>query len=159
MHSSAPQTQRVVSGMDQPGVFQCLVLRACNLQKADRDVFLLKEIKGRSLAEIAAILGISSDDASKRLRRARREVGPVGGSAVEASETTTLAQVFKPAWLVRNRFFHPTGLRAPASLTSATDETDETTLAGRSRDTMLEIVEVAQWVVPTVIAAALSILR
>lgn len=156
MHNSAPQTQRVVSGMEQPGVFQCLLVRACNLQKADRDVFLLNEIKGRSLAEIAAILGISNDDASKRLTRARREIGPVGSSVVGAGETTILTQVLKPAWLARNRFFHPTGLRGPASGTTATNET---TLGCRSRDTMLEIVEVAQWVVPAVVAAALSILR
>jgi len=45
------------------------------LSKAYRDVFLLKEIQGHTLAEIAAILGISIDTALVRWQRARREIG------------------------------------------------------------------------------------
>jgi DNA-directed RNA polymerase specialized sigma24 family protein len=43
-------------------------------------VFLLKEIQGHGLAEIAAILGISIDTALVRLKRARREIGHLGDS-------------------------------------------------------------------------------
>jgi RNA polymerase sigma factor (sigma-70 family) len=57
-----------------------MILRALELPKAYRDVFLLKEIQGRSLAEIAAILGISTDTAMVRLKRARREIGHLGDS-------------------------------------------------------------------------------
>lgn len=61
--------------MDEPGAFQCILLRAFELPKAYRDVFLLKEIQGHSLIEIAAILGISIDRALARLKRARRAIG------------------------------------------------------------------------------------
>jgi DNA-binding CsgD family transcriptional regulator len=79
-HGSAPPVQKPVSGMEQPGVFQCTLLRAFGLSKAYRDVFLLKEIKGYTLAEIAAILGISIDTALVRLKRARREIGHLDDS-------------------------------------------------------------------------------
>jgi len=55
-------------------------LRALELPKAYRDVFLLKEIQGHSLAEIAAILGISIDTALVRLGRARRAIGHLDDS-------------------------------------------------------------------------------
>ena len=63
-----------------PGAFQCAILRAFELPKGYRDVFLLKEIEGYTLAEIAAILGISIDTAMVRLKRARREIGHLGDS-------------------------------------------------------------------------------
>jgi DNA-directed RNA polymerase specialized sigma24 family protein len=65
-------------GLEKPGAFQCMMLRAFELPKAYRDVFLLKEVQGHALAEIAAILGISTDTALARLKRARREMGHTG---------------------------------------------------------------------------------
>ena len=65
---------------NQPGAFQCIVLRALELPKAHREVFFLKEIQGHTLTEIAAILGISIDTARLRLKRARREIGHPGTS-------------------------------------------------------------------------------
>jgi DNA-directed RNA polymerase specialized sigma24 family protein len=41
-------------------------------------VFLLKEIQGYKLAEIAAILEISIDTALERLKSAHREIGHLG---------------------------------------------------------------------------------
>lgn len=61
-----------------------MLLRAFELPRSDRDVFLLKEIQGHSLTEIAALLGISIDTALLRLNRARREIGSLESSgAVE----------------------------------------------------------------------------
>jgi len=57
-----------------------MMLRASELPKTYRDVLLLKEIHGHTLAEIAAILGISIDTALVRLQRARREIGHLGDS-------------------------------------------------------------------------------
>jgi RNA polymerase sigma factor (sigma-70 family) len=71
---------QTVAGMWEPGAFQCVLLRAFQLPEAYREVFLLKDIQGYSLAEIAAILGISVDTAFARLKRARREVGRPGTS-------------------------------------------------------------------------------
>ena len=79
-HKSTPRVRKPSSGMEQPGVFQCILLRALELPKAYRDVFLLKEIQGHSLAEIAAILGISIDTALVRLGRARRAIGHLDDS-------------------------------------------------------------------------------
>src|SRR5438445_8820168 len=66
LHASLPEEGKSPSrmerpGMEQPGIFQLTLLRAFGLSKAYRDVFLLKEIQGHTLAEIAAILGISID--------------------------------------------------------------------------------------------------
>lgn len=77
-------TKRPVTGFAQPGAFQCTILRALELPKAHREVFLLKDIQGHSLIEIAAILGISIETAQARLKRARREIGHLGDS--EATE-------------------------------------------------------------------------
>jgi DNA-directed RNA polymerase specialized sigma24 family protein len=57
-----------------------MMLRASELPKTYRDVLLLKEIHRHTLAEIAAILGISIDTALVRLERARREIGHLGDS-------------------------------------------------------------------------------
>lgn len=67
-------------GLERPGAFQCTILRALEMPKPYRDVFLLKEIQGYGLADIAAILGISIDTALLRLKRARREIGDMGDS-------------------------------------------------------------------------------
>jgi DNA-directed RNA polymerase specialized sigma24 family protein len=69
-----------MAGLESPGAFQCLILRALELPKAYRDVFLLKEIQGHGLSEIAAILGISTDTVMVRLKRACREIGHGGDS-------------------------------------------------------------------------------
>lgn len=66
--------------MEAPGAFQLMLLRALELPKADRDVFLLKEVQGHTLAEISTILGITAETALVRLRRARREVGRLDDS-------------------------------------------------------------------------------
>ena len=75
LRNTLPGDGKTPSGMEQPGIFQLTLLRAFGLSKAYRDVFLLKEIQGHTLAEIAAILGISIDTALVRLQRARREIG------------------------------------------------------------------------------------
>src|SRR5579864_5423513 len=73
-HNSLPRARKPVSGMEQPGCFQLTLLRAYGLHKAYRDVFLMKEIQGHTLAQIAATLGISIDTALVRLKHARREI-------------------------------------------------------------------------------------
>ena len=50
------------------------------MPKAYREVFLLKEIQGYTLAEIAAMLGISTQAAQLRWQRARREFVLLGDS-------------------------------------------------------------------------------
>jgi DNA-directed RNA polymerase specialized sigma24 family protein len=82
MPNSVPQLRKSVSGMEQPGAFQCALLRAFELRKAYRDVFLLKDIQGRTLSEIAVILGISIDTALERWQHARREIGHLQDSSV-----------------------------------------------------------------------------
>ena len=69
------QIRKAASRLDQPGAFQCAILRALELPKAHRDVFLLREIQGHTLEEIAAILGITLETARVRLLRARRGIG------------------------------------------------------------------------------------
>jgi DNA-directed RNA polymerase specialized sigma24 family protein len=69
------ETRRVHSQPEEPGAFQCLLLRALQLPRAYREVLLLNEIQGHSISEIAAILGIHVDTALARLERARREIG------------------------------------------------------------------------------------
>ena len=66
--------------LEGPGAFQCAILRAFELPKGYRDVFLLKEIQGYTLGEIAAILGISTDTALVRLKKAHRAIGHLGDS-------------------------------------------------------------------------------
>jgi DNA-directed RNA polymerase specialized sigma24 family protein len=79
-HPCSLRARKPVSGLKRPGVFQCVVLRALELPRAHREVFLLKEIQGHSLTEIAAFLGISIDTARVRWKRARREIGHLGDS-------------------------------------------------------------------------------
>jgi DNA-directed RNA polymerase specialized sigma24 family protein len=66
--------------LERPAAFQRTILRALELPKAYRGVFLLKEIQEYGLAEIASILGIRIDTALARLKPARREIGHLGDS-------------------------------------------------------------------------------
>jgi len=54
--------------------FQLTMLRAFLLPVACRDVYVLKDIQGYTLPEVATVLGISKDEVTKHLRRARREM-------------------------------------------------------------------------------------
>jgi len=81
-HNSPPKARKRALGMEQPGAFQCTLLRAFGLPSVYRDVFLLKEIQGHTLAEIAAILGISIETALVRLKSARRAIGRADDSDV-----------------------------------------------------------------------------
>jgi DNA-directed RNA polymerase specialized sigma24 family protein len=66
--------------MEEPGAFQRLLLRAFQLPKPDREVFLLGEIQGHSVSEIAEILSINVATAHARLQRARREIEEIGNA-------------------------------------------------------------------------------
>jgi len=79
-HACWLRSGRAVAEFDRPGAFQCTILRARGLRKHDREVFLLKDIPGHTLKEIAAILGISIETARVRLKRARRAIGHLGDS-------------------------------------------------------------------------------
>ena len=79
-HARSLRRRRPVSGFEQPGAFQCTILKALELPKPHREVFLLGDIQGHTLTEIAAILGISIETARVRLNRARREIGHLGDS-------------------------------------------------------------------------------
>jgi len=75
---SPVQHRKTVSGLQEPGAFQRALLRALQLRRTYREVFLLKEIQGHSVAEIAAILGISIQTVQSRLTRAHREISLEG---------------------------------------------------------------------------------
>jgi DNA-directed RNA polymerase specialized sigma24 family protein len=64
----------VIPGQDASRSFQLTMLRAFLLPPPRRDVYVLKEIQGYTLREVAAVLGISKDDVTKHLRRALREM-------------------------------------------------------------------------------------
>jgi DNA-directed RNA polymerase specialized sigma24 family protein len=64
----------VIPGEDTSASFQLILLRALLLPEPRREVFLLKEIQGLTLPEVATLLGMSKNDARKHLRRARREM-------------------------------------------------------------------------------------
>src|SRR5579864_3105844 len=72
------QQRKMASNLQEPGAFQHALLRALQLRRNYREVFLLKEIQGHSLAEIAAILGISLQTAQTRLTLAHREISLEG---------------------------------------------------------------------------------
>ncbi len=72
--------------LGRPGDFQCKVLRAFELRPEYRDVFLLKEIQGYTITEIAAILGISIRTALSRWNSARREIGTQEAGALEVTQ-------------------------------------------------------------------------
>ena len=79
-HASTLRARDVASAFDQPGAFQCTILRALELSRTHREVFLLRDIQGHTLQEIAAILGITIETARARLQRARRELGYLANS-------------------------------------------------------------------------------
>jgi len=54
--------------------FQLTMLRAMLLQPRCRDVYVLTELHGYTLHEVATVLGISKDSVKKYLRRALREM-------------------------------------------------------------------------------------
>jgi DNA-directed RNA polymerase specialized sigma24 family protein len=86
-HMAPPPARKTMPAIEEPGAFQRMVLRALELPKIYREVLLMKEIQGHSLAEIAASLGISIDTAVARLKHARREIGQLGDSgAMEHSQ-------------------------------------------------------------------------
>ncbi len=64
----------VIPGEGTSRSFQLTMLRAFLLPPPRRDVFVLKEIQGFTLLEVADVLGISKDDVRKHLRRALREM-------------------------------------------------------------------------------------
>lgn len=74
-HKPLLRARKSLSGMEQPGAFQCMLLRAFELPRVERDVYLLKEVQGHNPAEIAAILGIGVETVQARLKRARRTIG------------------------------------------------------------------------------------
>jgi RNA polymerase sigma factor (sigma-70 family) len=61
-------------GRETDRLFQLTMLRAMLLQPRRRDVFVLTELHGYSLAEVARVLGISRESARKHLRQALREM-------------------------------------------------------------------------------------
>ena len=74
-HKPTLRARKPWSGMEPPGAFQCMLLRAFELPQVYRDAYLLKEVQGHSHEEIAAILGISVNAVHARLKRARRTIG------------------------------------------------------------------------------------
>ncbi|HMK23276.1 MAG TPA: sigma factor-like helix-turn-helix DNA-binding protein [Terriglobales bacterium] len=61
-------------GAEPERLFQLTMLRALLLPPRCRDVFVLKEIHGYKPAEIAAALGMSTNEVKRHLRRALREM-------------------------------------------------------------------------------------
>jgi DNA-directed RNA polymerase specialized sigma24 family protein len=55
-------------------LFQVTMFRALLLQPRCRDVYVLTELHGYTLPEVARVLGISKESAKKHLRRALREM-------------------------------------------------------------------------------------
>lgn len=55
--------------------FQALVMQALQLRRIYREVFILRDIRGYSMEETATILGIELDSVSRRLARARVQLG------------------------------------------------------------------------------------
>jgi DNA-directed RNA polymerase specialized sigma24 family protein len=58
-------------------LFQLTMLRALLLPARSRDVFVLIEMHGYTLLEVARALGMSKEAVKKHLRRAQREVAGV----------------------------------------------------------------------------------
>jgi len=65
---------RTKPGPETDRLFQLTMLRALLLQPRCRDVFVLTELHGYSLSEVARVLGISKESAKKHLRRALRNM-------------------------------------------------------------------------------------
>ena len=76
-----PLTKSAVTGgtEDSPAksgreTFQAIVMQALQLRRIYREVFILSDIKGYSMEETAAMLGISADSVVRRLARARTQM-------------------------------------------------------------------------------------
>src|SRR5580692_11674222 len=72
--------QRHLSGEQRSipsGVIQAVLMHALQLRRSCREVFLLCDIQRHSLADAAAILGISQITAKRRLQLARRRMNHV----------------------------------------------------------------------------------
>jgi DNA-directed RNA polymerase specialized sigma24 family protein len=72
--------QRRLSSKDASipsGVMQAVLMHALQLRPSCREVFLLCDIQRHSIAEAAAILGISQTVAKRRLHLARRRMDEV----------------------------------------------------------------------------------
>jgi DNA-directed RNA polymerase specialized sigma24 family protein len=72
--------QRHLSGEQRSipsGVIQAVLMHALQLRRSCREVFLLCDIQRHSLADAAAILGISPVVAKRRLQLARRRMDDV----------------------------------------------------------------------------------
>jgi DNA-directed RNA polymerase specialized sigma24 family protein len=67
----------VEQGSVPAGVMQAVLMHALQLRRNCREVFLLSDIQGHSLAEAAVILGISQVVAKRRLGLARRQMDDV----------------------------------------------------------------------------------
>jgi RNA polymerase sigma factor (sigma-70 family) len=67
-------TSSVKPGEGVDRLFQLTMLRALLLPPRCRDVFVLSEMHGYTLPEVAKVLGISQGDAKKHLRRAFRDM-------------------------------------------------------------------------------------
>lgn len=61
-------------GEEAVAPIQLTMLRASLLPPACRNVFVLRDIQGYTLPEVAAVLGISRSELTRHLRRARREM-------------------------------------------------------------------------------------
>ena len=64
--------------------FQALVMQALQLRRAHREVFILCDIRGYSVAETASMLEISEESVVRRLARARSEMGFDGEDGTRA---------------------------------------------------------------------------
>ena len=64
--------------------FQALVMQALQLRRSHREVFILCDIRGYSVAEAASILEISEESIVRRLARARSEMGFDGEDGASA---------------------------------------------------------------------------
>ena len=61
-------------GAESNRLFQLTMLRALMLRPRCRDVFVLTELHGYTLPEVARVLGISQESVKKHLRRALRDM-------------------------------------------------------------------------------------
>ena len=64
--------------------FQALVMQALQLRRTHREVFILCDIRGYSVAETASMLCISEESVVRRLARARNEMGFDGEDGASA---------------------------------------------------------------------------
>jgi len=78
--SAVATSTRASLGKTGRETFQALVMQALQLRRIYREVFILRDIKGYSAEETAAMLGISADSVVRRLARARTQMGIAEGA-------------------------------------------------------------------------------